>query len=175
MAERLKRRWFKFMAVFCSLYLAPLSNLFTKVFAFIKPADALAVTAYCYPDSSTWESPEEYLDRADVIECGGSYAENNGHIDGTGNVTWYYSSGQTTTPLLTCTCKSDGSKVTTYHCLPHSQYSEYGQWVEVDSCVSPETSVTCATGEIAVAGKCYPTCIEDPANGIGYVANEPAF
>ena len=175
MAERLKRRWFKFMAVFCSLYLAPLSNLFTKVFAFIKPADALAVTASCYPDSSTYNNPDSFQDRADVMECGGSYAENNGNVDSTGNVNWYYSSGQTTTPLLTCTCKSDASKVTTYNCLPHSQYSEYGQWVEVDSCVSPSTTTTCGTGYVEVAGACYPKCITDPANGIGYVAKKAAF
>lgn len=160
MAERLKRRWFKFMAVFCSLYLAPLSNLFTKVFTFIKPADALAVTLYCYPSSSSMDV--EDTDKAATLECEGNYY--------TSAITSYNAQHPGMTPL-SCMCDNDPSKVTTYTCTLDGNYEPI--WQVEESCVA--SSVTCGAGEIAVAGKCYPTCIEDPANGIGYVANEPAF
>ena len=164
MAERLKRRWFKFMAVFCSLYLAPLSNLFTKVFTFIKPADALAVTIICSHSAIT------EAERAEM-ECGGSYNEDV-----------YFYSELDDDYVATCTCPGDATKVMTYTC--HSASSEnqttgdtyyYSWWTASGTCTTPSTTTTCGVGEIAVAGKCYPTCIEDPANGVGYVATEPAF
>lgn len=170
MAERLKRRWFKFIAVFCSLYMAPLSTLFTKVFAFIKPAEALAVTAYCYPDSSTHADPDTYMDRADVLDCKGNYSLDA--IDETGDINWYAGMSSST---LTCVCSTSVSRVTTYKCQQDSADSEYGQWVVVDSCVTPTTTVTCASDEVEVAGACYPACIESPENAVGYVATAPVF
>lgn len=157
MAERLKRRWFKFMAVFCSLYLAPLSNLFTKVFAFVKPADALAVTVTCTASLSVQDSTN--------LDCAGDYAA--------------WAEGATIKPsdgddaIVECVCPTDVSKVLKYTCTHDSDST--AMWLAASSCTEPSNPTTCGTGQIAVAGKCYPTCIENPANGIGYVATEPAF